>query len=247
VAPYLGVVLKSVDPRLPFALSSLTLLAATAGIVHVERRLKLQPPAPAAATPAAPQVVGRSWPFLLALLLLAVGFQVHFSINAAPQFLRFAPPAELEWLMPVFWVGFGVAMMPGSALCKRYGVLPVMAVSAALGAVAAWAALHAPTLELLIAAQLVAGGAWGNMMMCGFTAAVAAGRSGREGLALGLLFSVLAAATLARIAATAAGLPKLPGYAEFFVQAPVALWLAGAIWLFILALRTRRAVVPHPA
>ncbi len=39
VAPYLGITLKNVDPRLPFVLSSLTLLAATAGIVYVEKRL----------------------------------------------------------------------------------------------------------------------------------------------------------------------------------------------------------------
>ena len=39
IAPYLGVALKNVDPRLPFAISSLTLLLATGGLIWVERVL----------------------------------------------------------------------------------------------------------------------------------------------------------------------------------------------------------------
>ena len=187
VSPYLGVVLKNIDPRVPFVLSSLTLLAATAGIIYVQRRLKLSPIAPPSATPAPPELAGRTWPFLLGLLLLAAGFQIHFSINTAPLFLKFAKPADLEWLMPTFWVGFGLLMMPGSSLCKRFGTMQVMAVSAVIGAAGAYLATNAGSLDMLIAAQLVAGGAWGSMLMCGFTAAMAAGRTGREGLALGLL------------------------------------------------------------
>ncbi|HTE15782.1 MAG TPA: MFS transporter, partial [Burkholderiales bacterium] len=107
IAPYLGVVLKNTDPRLPFVLSSLTLLAATAGIVYVERRLKLSPLAPPAATPKPADVTGKSSLFLAGLLLLAVGFQVHYSVNTAAQFLKFTQLDGLEWLMPVFWIGFG--------------------------------------------------------------------------------------------------------------------------------------------
>ncbi|HJW11552.1 MAG TPA: hypothetical protein VJ598_07190, partial [Albitalea sp.] len=155
IAPFLGVVLKNVDPRLPFALSSLTLLAATAGIVHIERGLVRRPAA--LATPLqVPRVLDAhhaAW--MLGILLLAAAFQTHFSLNAAAQFLRFARPAELEWLMPLFWVGFGAAMVPGSALCKRHGALPVMAVAALLGAGGALVAAHAGSLDLLIAAQLV--------------------------------------------------------------------------------------------
>src|SRR5579871_5507511 len=36
-APYLGVALRGVDPRLPFVLSTLTLLAAVGGLVYAER------------------------------------------------------------------------------------------------------------------------------------------------------------------------------------------------------------------
>ena len=243
VAPYLGITLKNVDPRLPFVLSSLTLLAATAGIVYVEKWLKLSPIAPPAVAPAPPELVGRTWPFLLGLLLLAAGFQIHFSINTAGQFLKFAKPADLEWLMPLFWVGFGVLMMPGSALCKRYGTMQVMAVSAVIGAVGAYLAANAGSLDKLIAAQLVAGGAWGSMLMCGFTAAMNAGRTGREGLALGLLFAALAFATLSRIATVLMGIPKQSEYAVLLSWGPVACWLAGALVIGLLATRKPAALV----
>ena len=242
IAPYLGVALKNVDPRLPFALSSLTLLAATAGIVYVERRLKHSPIAPPSATPQPAELAGRTWPFLLGLLLLAAGFQIHFSINTAGQFLKFAKPADLEWLMPLFWVGFGVLMMPGSALCKRFGTLQVMVVSAVVGAVGAFLAAHAGSLDGLIAAQLITGGAWGSMLMCGFTAAMAAGRTGREGLAMGLLFAALAFATLSRIATVMVGIPKQSEYAVLLTWAPVACWLAGALVIGLLATRKHAAV-----
>ena len=237
IAPYLGITLKNVDPRIPFVLSSLTLLAATAGIVYVEKQLKLNPVAPSADAPEPAELVGRTWPFLVGLLLLAAGFQIHFSINTAGQFLKFAKPADLEWLMPLFWVGFGVLMMPGSSLCKRFGTLHVMVISAVLGAVGAYLAANAGSLDMLIAAQLVAGGAWGSMLMCGFTAAMAAGRSGREGLALGLLFAALAFATLSRIGTVLAGGPKQSAYAPLLAMAPVVCWLAGALVIGLLAMR----------
>ncbi len=141
--------------------------------------------------------------------------------------------------MPVFWIGFGVMMMPGSALCKRYGTLQVMAMSAVLGAAGAYAASFAGSLDMLITAQMVTGGAWGSMLMCGFTAAMAAGRSGREGLALGLLFAVLAAATLSRIATVVSGAPKQTDYAALFAWAPTLCWLTGGLLVGVLALLQR--------
>lgn len=239
IAPYLGVTLKNMDPRWPFVLSSLALLVATAGIVYVERRLQFSPIAPPSPTPEPADLAGRSWPFLVGVLLLALGFQIHYSINTAAQFLKFAKPDSLEWLMPVFWIGFGVAMMPGSALTNAFGTYRVMAVSAVLGALGAYASAQAGSLDMLIAAQVVTGGAWGCMLMCGFTAAVAAGRTGREGLSLGMLFAVLAAATLSRIVTVVAGLPKQSEYAALFTWAPALCWLAGAVLVGMLALREK--------
>ena len=247
IAPFLGVVLKNVDPRLPFALSSLALLAATAAIVHVERSLAHRPAAPA--TPAqAPRVLtAHHAAWLLGILLLAAAFQTHFSLNAAAQFLRFARPADLEWLLPLFWVGFGAAMVPGSALCRRHGALPVMAAAALLGAGGALAAAGAASLGVLIAAQLVAGGAWGGMLVAIFSSAADLGRSGREGLALGTMFAVLALATIVRIGAVLAGVPKDAALAPLLGWAPVGLWLAGGGLVAVLAWRARPSSAPAAA
>ncbi len=234
LAPYLGVTLKNSDPRLPFALSSLTLLAATAGLIWVERALARRPPAVVTPRHAAGRVSGMS-AFLGACLLLACGFQIHSAFNSASQYLRFAQPAQLEYLLPVFSIGFSVAMFPGAALARRYGTLPVIAGAGIVGAAGAFLSMRAPSLEVLVAAQLVAGGAWGCIMMAGFSAALAYGRTGREGQALGLLFAVLALATLSRMGAVAGQLNKVPDYAGLLSWAPVVLWLAGAAAFAILA------------
>jgi len=232
--PYLGVAMKNVDPRLPFAVSSLVLLAATAGLVWVERALAGR--ARPAAAPARPGVEGRAWLFALGCLLLALGFQAHFSLNSARHYLQYSKPDDLQYLMPLFWVGFNLAMFPGAALAKRYGTLPVIAVAALAGAAGSLAATAAGSLDTLIAAQLVAGGAWGCVMMAAFSAALEIGRTGREGLVLGLLFATLAGATLARIAAVVAELNRRPAVAPALDWAPSVLWLAaGLLFVFLTA------------
>src|SRR6185503_13895215 len=89
--------------------------------------------------------------FYAAFLVMALGFQVHFALNSAPQYLRFAGPGELPWLMPVFWIGFQVGMLPASRFTKRLGTLPVMALAAASGALATLACAFAFTKAFLLA------------------------------------------------------------------------------------------------
>src|SRR5262245_63276549 len=235
VAPYLGIVLKDFDPRLPFALSSLTLLATTAGLVWAERSLSAQ--APAAPAPAAKpgKLGGAGWLFMAGCVLLALGMQVHVSLNSAGHYLGFARPEQLQYLFPLFWAGFSVAMFPGAALANRYGTLPVIAGASLLGAAAALAAKYAPGLEVLVAAQLVAGGAWGCVLMASFTAAIEIGRTGREGLALGTFFAILAAATLARIAVVATELNKQAEVGPALAWAPLVLWVAAGVLFAALA------------
>src|SRR6478609_2913279 len=97
--------------------------------------------------------------FGLMLVLLALGYQLHFAINSAPMFLRFAKPSDLEWLMPVFWIGFNIAMFPAAAVTNRFGAYLVMGASAFLGAIAIVVSALANSLELLTVAQFAAGGA----------------------------------------------------------------------------------------
>lgn len=234
VAPYLSIVLKDIDPRLPFALSSMALALATAGIVMVERRHLDRPVADVSTRPAVSDPANVY--FLAGTIIAALGFQIHFSFNTAGQYLRFAPDAKLEWLMPLFWVAFGIAMVPAGRWVARAGTSRMLAAGGILSALGAWIAGDAGSFEQVVAGQLAAGAGWGVIMMAAFTRAAEAGRSGREGLSLGLLFAALAGAALSRLAAAAAGLPKIPEWQGLFAHAPVMLWVVGAA-LFVVAAR----------
>jgi hypothetical protein len=237
VSPYLGVVLRDVDPRLPFVISSAVLFVTTLALSRVERDLadeaaparSIAPPKPFGTVPII---------FIAAMVLLALGYQLHFSINSAPSYLRFAKPGDLQWLMPVFWIGFNIAMFPASLIVKHRGGVIVMGAAGLLGSVAVLAAEFAGGLQTLVVAQFIAGAAWGCMLMSAVSAALAIGRTGAEGKVTGLVFSALALATFARMAAVAGGLQKLPDYAPLLHWAPVACWsVAGAGLLVIAAAR----------
>jgi hypothetical protein len=100
-----------------------------------------------------------------------------------------------------------------------------MVLAAALGALAMLGAVLAPGLRLLIVAELVAGASWGLASVAAYSAAVAFGRTGREGRFLGSLFAVLALAVAVRIALAGSGAAQ--SYA-FSVLQP---WLAETLWL----------------
>src|SRR4051794_9024386 len=99
LAPYLGIALRGVDPKLPFLLSTVTLLATVVGLVYAERWLPMET---SAEVPSLERRRG-ALPFFVALLLMAVGFQIHFSPNSAPRSLQLASAQRLPYLMPVFW------------------------------------------------------------------------------------------------------------------------------------------------
>ncbi len=134
VSPYLGVVLRDVDARIPFVISSVVLLITTLALSKVERAVAEEA---ASAKPAAAAKPFGTMPviFIAAMVILALGYQLHFSLNSAPFYLRFAKPAELQWLMPVFWIGFNLAMFPASLIVKHRGGLIVMGAAGLFGAV----------------------------------------------------------------------------------------------------------------
>ena len=249
VSPYLGVLLRDQDTRLPFVISSVVLLIVAISLSRVERGLSRQPSSvepkvreAATALGAVPAV------FIIAMLLLALGYQFHSGINSAPFFLRFAKPADLEWLLPVFWIGFNLALFPASVVTAQRGGLIVIGGAGLLGAVAMIGAEIAGDLTMLIAAQFIAGAAWGCMLMSAVSAALAIGDRATAGKMVGLVFSALALATFARMAAVAAGLQKLPEYAPLLHWAPVALWsAAGAGLLALAASRVQRRMQVGPA
>ncbi|MFZ2155646.1 MAG: MFS transporter, partial [Bradyrhizobium sp.] len=242
VSPYLGVVLRNHDARLPFVISGVVLLLTALALSRVERDLSQQPGS--AEKPVEPAKPLGQMPmfFIASMVLLSLGYQLHFSINSAPFFLRFAKPDDLQWLLPVFWIGFNIAMFPASVVVKHRGGLIVMGAAGLLGALAVLGAELAGNLNMLIAAQFVAGAAWGCMLMSAVAAALAIGDTGAEGKVVGLVFSALALATFARMAAVAGGLQKLPEYAPLLQWAPVACWsVAGAGLLVIAASRVQQS------
>jgi hypothetical protein len=247
VSPYLGVVLRDHDPRLPFVISGVVLLITTLVLSKVERDIAQE--APAAKESAAPAKPLGQVPilFIASMVVLSLGSQLHFSINSAPFFLRFAKPDQLQWLLPVFWIGFNIAMFPASVVVKHRGGLVVMGAAGLLGALAVLGAELAGNLNMLIMAQFVAGAAWGCMLMAAVSAALAIGESGAEGKVVGLVFSALALATFARIAAVAGGLQKLPEYAPLLQWAPVACWSAAGAGLLVIAASGAQRKLAAPA
>lgn len=239
-APYLTVSLRGVDPRLPFALSSIALIVAVSAMLWAERHLA---EAAAAAPPPEPVMkkpVGAGVAlFFCAVALLGLGFQAHFALNSAPLYLRFAKPAELDYLMPVFWIGFNLLIFPACRANERFGGTVVMAAGAVAGALASALAAAAPTLELLLALQFLAGGAWAAVLMSAMAAAIAIGHVGREGAATGGLFALLAIATFTRMGLVAAQVNQDPAVSALLVWLPGLAWLVAGLLLVWLTLRFR--------
>jgi len=243
VSPYLGVVLRNHDPRLPFVISGVVLLVTTLALSKVERNLAQAPSV--AKEPAKPAKSLGQVPmfFIASMVILSLGYQLHFSINSTPFFLRFAKPEELQWLMPVFWIGFNLAVLPATVLPRTFGGFVVAACATLVGVAALFGCANATTVEMLVAAQLAAGIAWAIALNGIFSAALDMGRPGHEGLITGVLFSTLAMAALARVLVTYSGAEAV---AESAPLPPYAWGLSGVI-LIALALRySRPAAGPAP-
>ncbi len=247
LAPSVTVALRDVDPRIPFALSSVALAAATMGIIWAERQLAGAAPAPAATGEATPAPASSVVVFVLAAALLAFGFQVHFVLNSGPLYLRFARPAQLAYLMPSFWIGFSLLMLPATWATRRAGGFVVMGAASLIGAMATWGAREAGGLGEEVAMQVLAGGAWGCALMSAMATALALGRTGREGRVTGGLFAVLAVGALARIALVATQAAKDPRFARVLAWTPTAAWAAAGVALLLLAVMRGRGGVGFAA
>lgn len=242
ISPYLGVVLRNHDPRIPFVISTVVLLVTAMAMSWIERQLR----AGKLSTPERkPLAIRKSrgtlaLVFIVGVLVLALGYQLHFSVNSAPLFLRYAKQPDLQWLMPVYWIGFNIAMFPASFITRRLGGLLVIGCAGLLGAGAVFGMENATGLNTMIAMQFLAGAAWGCILMSAVAAAIAVS-GGAEGKVLGLMFSALALATFTRIAAVGGGLTRNSAYDALLQWTPILCWaLAGAALLAIAVSRLQK-------
>jgi hypothetical protein len=246
ISPYLSAALTKQDPRLPFVIASVTLVLVSLLLAKAERSLAKQ--APAVSQP--PKTVERAVPapvlvFGLAIVIFAVGFQLHVFFNSAPLFKKFT--SDIGPLMSTFWVGFSVGMFPASRITRRWGGLPVMGAAGLLGVAAIVLMESSTTLGLTVAAQVIAGAAWGAILMSALASAAALGAVGHEGKTTGLLFSALALATFARMATSASGALNDPALAPLLQWAPVACWTVAGVMLVGLSVVYGARAVRKPA
>jgi MFS family permease len=227
-SPYLATFLHEVDARILFVLAAFALLAVTWVLASAESML---PRDRAAATPEPARAVHGgtlAW-FLSAVFFLGAAFQLHVAVDMAPAYLKFAQPALLERLTPLFWVGFSLALVPGAALAKAWGGPLAMASGAVIAAAAAFVVAAATDLNTVIVAQLVAGAGWAVVLASALAAALSFGRIGAEGKFVGGLYSMLAVVTLARLAAVATA--QTLDVSAALPWAPTVGWLLAAIVL----------------
>ncbi len=232
LAPYLALALRGVNARVPFTLASVALAMVTLGLVAAERKLARSAAneAPVAAEPGEGSRPVPTPLVLIAVALAALAFQAHVFIDSMPLYLRYVAAVELPLLAPVFWVGFNLALLPFSLAARRWSAARVIAVGTALAALAAVAARFAPSLPFLVTAQCIAGVGWAGAIVAAF--AWATSRSARCGALAGALSSLLALATLIRMASVAAGWPKAPVLHEAIAWWPAAGWLAAGIAIY---------------
>lgn len=197
LAPFIGLWLKGMSPFIPFLLSSVTLAVAGLSLSSI-------PPRPAGEpTPAAiPQTYVPSrpigWLFVLTLLL-ACGFQFHFFVASAALYRRFVEAGDLPWLMPVFWVGFNLALIPATRWIHRHGAGWMLRVCSVSGCAALLLCLYAPALPLLLAGQALLGACWGGAFVAGLRSVTLWPVRTGNGMVLGGWFCMLSLAAAGRI------------------------------------------------
>jgi MFS family permease len=238
LSPFLGLMLKGADPRWPFAIAALSLLAAVFVLLRVSGS---QPPETESDAPP-PLPFGTYLPLLLVLGLATFAFQLHAFVNAGPLYLAQVAKESLPWLMPLLWLGFFAALLGVARLVKRFGALRVAASGILLTALASYASVAVNTLEALIFLQVLAGAGWALAFSGLMERATADGTRGAEGVFMGSFFAVSALSSFARIGFATQYLPTMKDIQ--FVLPAVLLLLAGLIAaLYALRMPKTRKVI----
>jgi hypothetical protein len=145
--------------------------------------------------------------FIAALVAVgALGVQVHTVLlgsRAAKAGLTWA-----AWWAPAFWSGFALGLVVAAFVGRVKETAPPLRIGGAglvLGALAIVVAQAASDAALFLVTQLVAGAAWALFTAVAVRAAMVHGAGRGIGAPLGLIFSALAFAALARLGLVIAG------------------------------------------
>jgi hypothetical protein len=121
------------------------------------------------------------------------------------------------------------------------GGTAMLVLGGAIGVAALLLCAKAPNLDILIGAQALSGAAWSLAITSAFTAALEAGRPGREGTLTGALFSTLALAAFARIAILATNTQSSSSFGPQLENLPFVAWALAAFLMATIAFPERRA------
>jgi hypothetical protein len=243
LSPFLSLTLKGADPRLPFALSALSLLVA----VFVLLRVSGKQPAETESDAPPPLPFNAYLPLLLVLGLATFAFQLHAFVNAGPLYLAHVGKENLPWLMPLLWLGFFAALLGVGRLVKRFGALSVAASGILLTALASFSSVipqgdflrgAVNTLEALIFCQVLAGAGWALAFSGLMERASADGTRGAEGVFMGSFFAVTALSSFARIGFATQYLPAMK---DIQFALPAAVLLAAGLLAALYALKRRQS------
>ncbi len=233
VGPYLTMLLKAVDNRLPIAVSAVAL--ALAGLWATRAEALLPPLSDvtdharaSARSPTRAQSLlrrRRAWSLAGTVLVAAFGTQLVTAIVAQPLYRPFVGADAVLWVA-WFWVGFGLGLIPGARIAASTRSLVGAAIAIAIAWIAFAIGASSASFAVLVAGTAIAGAGWGVFSTVVFSSAVSlsGGRASVRGAgtASGMVFSAIAIATLLRMVCTATG----------FAKTPTIVWLPEIAWAF---------------
>lgn len=253
VGPYLTILLKAVDDRLPLAVSAIALALAGLWVTRAEALLPRQRDV-AEIIDSEPPVSGlfttrmtrrRAWWLAAIALVAAFGTQLLNAIVAPPLYRSFVGADAVVWAA-WFWVGFGLGLVPGARVAASRHALIGAAIAMAIALFAFAIGTGSASFAVLVIGTALAGGGWGVFSTVVFSSAVSlsGGRASARGAgtASGMVFSALAIATFLRMICTASGFAKT----QTIVWLPEVAWALASVLLIVVA-RTVWSDRPEPA
>lgn len=228
LAPAVTRTLAQVDARLALGVCAVVLALAALFTSRLEADAPgSEPPADRSSTRAPAY-------FIAGLIVIAAfGVQVHtviLGVRAMKDGLAWG-----SWWAPAFWTGFALGLAVAAVVGRSKDVAPPLRAGAAgllAGAAALVIARTASDAAVFAIAQLIAGAAWALFTSVAVRAAMTYGRRHGIGAPLGLIFSALALAALARVGMTVAGMQT----GAWLVWVPAATYAlsGGVLLLFVL-------------